>query len=273
MPLRRAHLGRLTLLAIATLLPAVASPPAAAQDSSPFDVFGGGWQAGGLVFVSPKFEGARSYGVIGFPFVAPAGLDDNGTVQVKAGDDIRFRVLQLGGFELGPLAGYRFGRDEDDAAHLDGMGDVDGGLVLGGFAAYRTGPLAVSLSYHHQATGDDAGALVRLAGEYALRPAPGFRLTASLGTNYATEAYMDAFFGVTATQAANSGLPFHAPEAGFKDVFVGAKLDMALDKRWTLHLLGRYARLVGDAADSPVIETENQFYGGAALTYRFDLGR
>lgn len=34
-------------------------------------------------------------------------------------------------------------------------------------------------------------------------------------------------------------------------------------------LMGRYARLIGDAADSPVIETENQLYGGVGLSYKF----
>ena len=28
-------------------------------------------------------------------------------------------------------------------------------------------------------------------------------------------------------------------------------------------LIGRYAHLIGDAADSPIVETESQFYGGA----------
>ena len=41
----------------------------------------------------------------------------------------------------------------------------------------------------------------------------------------------------------------------------------------TLHLLGRYSRLIGDAADSPVIEPENQCYGGTALLYKFRWGR
>ncbi len=46
-----------------------------------------------------------------------------------------------------------------------------------------------------------------------------------------------------------------------------------LNDRWTLMLIGRYAHLIGDAADSPIVETENQFYGGAALSYKFSIGR
>lgn len=244
------------------LLMALAAGPAAADGDR--DLFGEGWKAGGFVYLSPTFEGSRSYEAIAFPFVLPAGVGtDDGLVQIKGVDDVRLRLFKAGGFELGPLAGYRFGRDADDVSNVPGLDDIDGGLVLGGFAAYRTGPLAFSVSYHHQATGDDTGGLVRLAAEHTSRLAPGFKLVASVGTNYATEDYMTAFFG--------TGL--YAPDAGFKDVFVGATASIDLSDRWSLLLIGRYAHLIGDAADSPIVETESQFYGGLALSYRFDLAR
>ena len=84
---------------------------------------------------------------------------------------------------------------------------------------------------------------------------------------------MTSFFGVSAAQSINSGLPEYRPDAGFKDVYVGATASIDLTDRWTLLLMGRYSRLVGDAADSPIVETENQFYGGAALSYKFNWGR
>jgi MipA family protein len=252
---------------------ALAPVPAAAQSSyDPFGIFGNRWQAGGLVYVSPKFEGSKSYQVTAFPVVAPAGLGDAGTVQVNGVDDIRWRALQLNGFEFGPLAGYRFGRDEEDSARLRGTGDIDGGVVLGGFATYRTGPLAFSVSYHHQVTGDDTGGLVRFGAQAITPLAPGVKLTSTIGANYASDDYMNSFFGVNAWQAKASGLPVYQPSAGFKDVHIGATGTIDLNDRWTLMLIGRYARLIGDAADSPLIETENQFYGGAALTYKFSLG-
>jgi outer membrane protein len=247
--------------------------PAAAQDvSEPSGLFGNRWQVGGFVFVSPKFEGAKSYEVTGFPFVAPAGLGEDGVVQIKGADDVRFRLLRLDGLELGPLAGYRFGRDDEDAEHLRGLGDIDGGLVVGGFAGYRTGPLAVSASYHHQATGDDTGGLVRFNGEFVSRPAAGLKLTTDIGANYATDDYMESFFGVSRAQSLASGLPVFDPSAGFKDVYAGLTAAIDLDERWSLTLTGRYARLIGDAADSPIVESENQFFGGLGASYKFSLG-
>jgi outer membrane scaffolding protein for murein synthesis (MipA/OmpV family) len=245
----------------AALLVALAAAPAAAQETP--SLFGDRWQAGGLVYVSPSFEGSKSYEAIAFPYVAPAGVGTEGVVQIKGADDVRLRLFETRGLEFGPLAGYRFGRDGDDVSNVPNLDDVDGGLVLGAFATYRTGPLALSVSYHHQVTGDDTGGLVRFGIEHARRLAPGVKLTAGIGANYATEGYMEAFFAA----------PGYAPDAGFKDVHVGATAAIDLSDRWSLLLIGRYARLIGDAADSPIVETENQLYGGLAVSYKFNWSR
>jgi MipA family protein len=273
MPYRRLGGRRHGSVAIFAALVAGGGPAAAQDLAGSSGLFGDRWQVGGFVFVSPKFEGASSYEVTGFPFVAPAGLGQDGLVQIKGADDVRFRLLRLDGFELGPLAGYRFGRDDEDAAHLRGLGDVDGGLVVGGFAAYRMGSLAVSASYHHQATGDETGGLIRLNGEVVSRPAAGLKLTTDVGANYATDEYMTSFFGVSPAQASASGLPVFDPSAGFKDVYAGVTAAIDLDERWSLTLTGRYSHLIGDAADSPIVESESQFFGGVGASYKFSLGR
>jgi outer membrane scaffolding protein for murein synthesis (MipA/OmpV family) len=233
MPLRVVPFVR--QVAIVALAALAAAPAAAQTGSDPFGLFGDRWQVGGLVYVSPKFEGAKSYQVTGFPFIAPAGFGDNGIVQIKGADDVRFRVLQFNGLEFGPLA--------------------------------------FSVSYHHQVTGDETGGLIRFGAEAVTRLAPSVKLTTGIGTNYATDDYMTAFFGVNAAQSVASGLPVYNPSAGFKDVYIGATAAIDLNDRWTLLLIGRYAHLIGDAADSPIVETESQFYGGAALSYKFSLGR
>jgi outer membrane scaffolding protein for murein synthesis (MipA/OmpV family) len=241
-----------------------------------FGLFGSQWQVGGVVFVTPKFEGAKSYEAVGFPFVAPAGLGDDGVVQIKGADNVRFRVLQAYGFEAGPLLGWRFGRDEDDSDRLrvlnNGLGDIDGGLVAGGYAGYRAGPVLFSVSYHHQVTGDDTGGVVRLGLDHTARLTNTVRLTSSIGAAWASDDYMTSYFGVSAPVAALTGLPAYRPDAGFKDVSAGLTAFIDLDRRWTLLLTGRYTHLIGDAADSPIVESESQFFGGVGLSYKFDVG-
>jgi MipA family protein len=242
------------------LLVSLAARPAAAQSRS--DWIGDRWQVGGFVYLSPTFEGSRSYEAIAFPFVAPAGVGGDGFLQVKAIDDVRLRLFQMSGFEFGPLAGYRFGRDGDDVSNV-AVGDVDGGLVLGAFATYRAGPVAFSVSYHHQVTGDETGGLIRFGIEHVSRMSPRVTLTTGIGTNYATQDYMTAFFGTA----------LYSPDAGFKDVYIGATAAIDLSDSWSLLLVGRYSHLIGDAADSPIVETESQFYGGVGLSYKFDMRR
>ena len=267
MPIDRARFGLSVGVALCVLAGSV--PAEAHGPSDPLGLHANQWQVGGFVYISPTYEGGKSYDVIGLPFIAPAGLGEGGALQIKGIDDVRLRLFQTGAFEFGPLAGYRFSRDEDDAARLNGMGDIDGGLVAGAFATYRAGPFATSLSYHHQATGDETGGLIRFGLEHFHRLSPRMKVTTSLGTNYATEDYMAAFFGVTGAQSVASGLDAYDASAGFKDVYAGVTASIDLSDRWSLLLMGRYARLIGDAADSPVIETENQLYGGVGLSYKF----
>jgi outer membrane protein len=66
-------------------------------------------------------------------------------------------------------------------------------------------------------------------------------------------------------------LPAFSPDAGIKDAHIEIGAEVLLSDRWLLRAGGRYARLLGDAADSPVIETENQFSGTLGLGYRFNI--
>lgn len=275
--LTRLHTARVRKLAatVALGLSTVAlllSQPAQAQRASD-DYFGAGaWQVGGAVVAMPRFEGSKNYRAIAFPFAAPAGISEGGgLVEARAADDVRLRLLRAQGFEFGVLGGYRFGRDAGDSTKLAGFADIQGGLVLGAYAGYRMGSTFLSASYHQQVTGDDTGGVVRLMAEQTMRLDARTKLVASIGTNIASQDYMRTYFGVTPAQAGL--LPAYAPSAGFKDVFAGLTASFELDRRWTLYLTGRYTRLVGDAADSPVIDTPNQLFAGAGLSYKFDFGR
>lgn len=232
---------------------------------------GFGLQAGAAVMVAPRYEGSEAVRVIAVPMIAPAGLG-SGRVEFRGPDNLRFRLLDLGAVSFGPLVGYRFGREEDDGDLLQGLGDIEGGVVAGGFASVKSGPLAASVSYHRQFTGDETGALIKFGVSAEQAVSERVTLTADVGATWADQEFIDAYFGIDAAQSAASGLAVHAADASIKDVNLGLKADMMLTDAWKLTLSGRYARLLGDAADSPVVETANQFSGGATATYRFNWG-
>jgi outer membrane scaffolding protein for murein synthesis (MipA/OmpV family) len=232
------------------------------------------WQVGGAAVVTPKYEGSKEYEVIGFPIVAPAGSlssTEFGAVQFRGLDDIRLRVFQYQGFEFGPLAGYHLGRDEDDGDLLDGIGDVDGGLVLGAYTAYDFGGIKPFVSYHHIVTGDVDGGYFRFGAESKIPVAGTTGVTLVAGATYASGAYMDEYFSISAAQSAASvaGLAMYEADAGIKDLYIGAGTDIPLTDVWSLKLAAQYTHLLGDASDSPIVETDSQFTGLVGLTYRF----
>jgi outer membrane protein len=101
------------------------------------------------------------------------------------------------------------------------------------------------------------------------------RIIARIGTTLASADYMQTWFGVTASQAKDStaGLPAYYTDAGIKDIYFELGGTVDLSDRWLLKAGGRYGRLLGDAADSPVVETENQLSGVLGLGYRFHWPR
>ncbi len=253
------------LLSISAILTIAAAPSVSAQS---LDL-----QVGGAAVIAPKYEGSKEYEVRGFPIIAPASGESSGFVQFRGIDDLRFRVFEHSGFEAGPLAGYRFGRDEDDAARLAGLGDVDGGVVVGGYAAYNFGSLKPFLSYHHQVTGDDAGAVLRAGAETRFSLTPSIMVTAVAGASYADDDYMQSYFSVTAAQAFASGLSAFDADGGFKDVYLSLGTDIPLSELWSMKLGVKYTHLIGDASDSPIVETDSQLSGLLGFTYRFGVAR
>lgn len=266
-----------------TLMPAIcgiallASPAAAGELLDGASLSIQDLQVGGFIYVSPKYEGSDEYEVSGFPILAPAGygIGDDGLVQFRGPDDLRVRLLTFNGLEAGPLIGWRFDRDQDDSSRLYGLGDVDGGVVVGGYLGYRVGAFMPFVSYHHQVSGDDTGGVIRFGTEARTTLPRGVTVSAVVGASYSDDDYMDAYFSVTPFQSANSftGLGVYDAEAGIKDVYVGLTGDVPITPDWTLKLSGRYARLLGDVADSPIVESENQLFAGVGLTYRFKLTR
>lgn len=237
-----------------------------------------GLTVGGVLVVKPKYEGSDEYETLGFPYIFPVFGDGApgffSRIDARDLDDIRYRLIERDGFVAGPLVGYNLGRDEDDGDLLRGLGDVDGGVVAGGFVGYHLGPVLFDVSLRNT-FGDDGGYLIGLGAQIERSLSDRVQLTARVGANYADDEYMQNYFGVSAAQSANSvaGLAAFDAEAGFKDIFVELGLSADLDSHWSAMTKIRYSRLVGDAADSPVVENEDQFTALVGLSYKFDLGR
>lgn len=81
---------------------------------------------------------------------------------------------------------------------------------------------------------------------------------------------MDTFFGVTRAQSLRSGLQTFDPGAGFKSVSAKIGTDIAVTPDWTLDASVGYSRLIGDAADSPLVSSADRYEGRIGLSRSFD---
>lgn len=230
------------------------APPASAMPESV--------TLGAAAIIKPKYEGSNEHEVIPIPIIVPKFADtpddDSAVTQVRKRlnfrglDDIRIRVLGGERFQVGAVTGYITKRDQDDGDLLRGLGDIDGGLVLGAYSGFRLGIFEFDAAILEKFTGDDAGPEYRFGVETTRQVSERVKLGVRVGTTIASEDYMQTYFGVTPAQSRRSrvGLPVYSPDAGVKDVFVQVGTSVDLDDRWLLKGGARYGRLLGEAADS-----------------------
>ncbi|MDQ8754956.1 MipA/OmpV family protein [Sphingosinicella sp. LHD-64] len=233
------------------------------------------WQVsiGGGGLYTPDYEGSDDYQLLPFPFVSVGYRD----LFYLRGPEAGFNLLRLRPSDdvrinLGPVARFRRDRPEDRNDDLIGLGDVDVAIELGGALSieYRDAWLRVSVAQ------DVAGGHEGLVGEgeAGIRFDLADRLNASVSAraSWADRDYMGAYFSVTPTQSAASGLPVYQAGSGIKDAGAGLSLSYQLGRHWTISAIGGYTRLLGDAADAPLVTlrgSRDQWQGGLFLAYRF----
>ena len=88
--------------------------------------------------------------------------------------------------------------------------------------------------------------------------------------------YQRAWFGVSPEASAATALPQYRPDGGVHAIGATSGLTYQLNPRLGLFGFGRYERLVGDAASSPVVRnigSRDQFTFGLSATYSFGYSR
>lgn len=176
------------------------------------------------------------------------------------------------GISAGPLLALRRGREEDDHAALAGLGDIDRSLDAGGFVRFRKDGWQARADIRKDVTNGDGGATVNLSAGYGMPVAQNLRLRANLETTWASAAYMNTFYGIDATQSANSGIAQYTAGSGFKHVGASLAANYAISREWGGFASLRATRLIGDAADSPIVAalgSKNQVAATVGIKYRF----
>ncbi|MEJ2729290.1 MAG: MipA/OmpV family protein [Deltaproteobacteria bacterium] len=220
--------------------------------------------------IAPDYEGSSDYRAIPVPFVS-VRFSNNMSIEWLA-NTARANLIPDRTWMAGPMLQYIQKRDNVDNNKVDRLDSVDASLMAGAFAGFRIDRFSFSLEAMQDIADGNDGAIVRLRGGYHLPISKEWTAQLSAFTTWADEDYMDAYFGINHRNSAKSGLKTYNADSGFKDVGIALPVTYSPWEHWSIMGAVAYKRLLGDAADSPVVDDEgnaNQFIGGMVLIYRF----
>ncbi|MBU3031309.1 MipA/OmpV family protein [Paracoccus marinaquae] len=177
----------------------------------------------------------------------------------------------LDGFTILPSFGYAGERKESDDEALRGMGDISAAYEFGAQVSYGYGPVNAyvrtlqGFGGHHGITGEVG---VRYRSEINDR----LTLWSTLETTYGDSEFVETYFGVSGSQSLSSGNPVYEPGGGFTMAAARVTARYALGEKTALTGEVEYGRLIGDAADSPIVQDRNQSVIRLGITRNFSFG-
>jgi len=273
------------LLALAVAASVAIPQIARAQEESKAGGGDSDWQisVGTGVIAGPLYLGDDAYSASVVPNV---GVTYKDRFFASLGEGVGYNLVNSGGWRVGPVAKYDFGREEDGdqplriaggrTSDLVGLGDVDGTVELGGFVEYSVGEVSGKLELR-QGIGGHEG----LIGNLELRYSKPFTLGrgsvfVSFGPQiaFADSNYMSTYFDVNAAQSAASGLTAFDAEGGVLSYGLGGAVMYPVTRQLSITWFAGYDRLAGDAAGSSLVQqrgSADQFGGGLFLTYTFGM--
>lgn len=219
---------------------------------------------GGGVSFGPKYEGSDELEASPFPFVS-ATWNDSLTIDPRG---ISLRAYGNESFGLDLSLGYDPGRNEDDSEHLRGLGDIDWALAAGVKGTYSIGPATLFATVNRDFGGSD-GLTGKFGAEVSHRIRENVMISLGASATWADENHMDAYFGVTPTQSARSGLAVFDPSGGLKRVDLEIAATWFATEHWLVRAEAEIGYLIGDAADSPITQEVWQPSVMMAIGYKF----
>ncbi len=220
--------------------------------------------AGGVMY-QPKYEGSDELELVPIPMIS---LNFGDRVTVDPGG-VSVDVLEFKGVKFALQGGYDLGggRDEEDSAHLKGLGDIDAGGIVGGTLTYELGRVELVASLDKTFGGSDG--LQGTVGANVSHFYNGFLLSAGASATFADDNYMQTYFGVTAAQSVSSGLPQYEASAGLKRLDIEASVTYMATENWLIRGQAGVGFLSGDAKDSPIVQDDLQPSGMLFVGYKF----
>ncbi len=232
--------------------------------------------AGLGVGLVPDYFGSDEY-TLGVAPTARFQLGNSDRYIRLLANELSANFLDNRNWQLGPVVLYRFGRDDVDDDVVGRMRDIENNIEMGivGGWTWIDSPdprhrFNVSAQFLQDVSSEHDGYVINASARYWRPVSRSLTLSIGVATAYGSDDYSSTYFGVDAADSAASGLPIFKAEGGIRDVRISPMLVFSFNESW--HLGGGfiYSRLLGDAADSPVVDTrgsKNRFIAGIGLVY------
>lgn len=221
---------------------------------------------GGGVGYAPEYLGSDDYQAIFLPLVKIVYQD---TFFLTTKDGLGVNLIKGDNYTAGLSVTYSNERDDGDDSHINGMGDIDWTLNGGAFAIYEHGPFFGRVRAHHDLLDEHDGILGDISLGFSHVFTRQLKGIVSVEGDFGSEDFMQTYFGVDALQSLNSGLSQYSPDAGFYRLGLNGSLIYKITPGMFVQGTAGFGTLIGDAADSPVVEDENQFFVGSMFGYMF----
>jgi outer membrane protein len=224
------------------------------------------------VAMQPTFHGSDRYRATPVPLVIIRWRD-----AVSLGADgltlyWHDNNLRIGGgvnYDGGRLGHETSGILNSGDNRLAGLGDVDGSVGLRGFASYKWGPVYLDASAIKYIGPQNKGILANfgISSPWALTKR--FVIRPHIGATWANDNYMQTFFGITPTQAAQSRFPQFNTEGGLEDVHGGLTGVYFLSSHWFIGADASAIQYMGNAARSPITISNTNATFATVIGYHF----
>ena len=271
----------IALLAATPSLAQTTADPGLPNPNDQSDTFtvavGGAWV--------PDYEGSNDYE--GTPFAAIRGRV-NGMSFSTRGTYLYLDLIRRPDsgidFDAGPIVGFRrerTGKVKDD--FVDSLPERDTAIEIGGFAGVTfhglTNPydqLSLRLDVVSDVGGAHKSTIFSPAIEFGTPLSKHTFIGASLSADFVAGRYADYYYSISPAEGLVAGLPAYEADGGMKSWKLSALVNQSITGDLTHGLsifgAGSFSRLVGDIAESPIVDrrgSRSQWQAALGLAYTF----
>lgn len=184
-----------------------------------------------------------------------------------------FSLINSGGLQIGPVANFEGKRTSKSVGTT--LPTVKFTVEAGASASFDLGENFRLRAEARKGVNGHKGWIGLAGADFVLRDRDEWLFSIGPRVTWSNDRYQDAWFSVAPEDAPAAGLPAYDAGGGIQAYGATASFSTQISPRWGIYTYAKYDRLVGDAADSPIVRTygsRDQFSGGLALMYTFGRG-